>query len=312
MYYRGLLLVVAIAASGCAATFGTNQMDTALISGVDLFGEEVAPAAPIDIIAPSPAMVEFVSEEIRAPHLGMNRFMRLMGKLRDHGFLHNDYLQTATQTAADTFRTRTANCLGYTNMFVALAREAGLQAEYQLIESRPDWESEGGMLIRNNHINVLISNVTSPGFSEAEITVDFNQVNYDTERVQSRIVSDAYAESLFYSNLSVDYLNKGDYRDAFALLKRAIMTAPNNKSLWSNLGYLFSSNNRPDLAERAYAQSLRIDRNFKSALSGMVVALRSQDKHAEAEELARKVKGYHRKSKRRRAITSDMIDRSNS
>ena len=60
------------------------------------------------------------------------------------GHLVNDYQADGTFVAAETFARGRGNCLGYTNLFIALARDLGLNARYQLIESHPTFDVTSG------------------------------------------------------------------------------------------------------------------------------------------------------------------------
>ena len=46
-----------------------------------------------------------------------------------------------TRTASETFRARRGNCLSFSNMFVAMARDVGLDVQFQEVEIPPDWTS---------------------------------------------------------------------------------------------------------------------------------------------------------------------------
>ena len=73
-----------------------------------------------------------------------------------------------TRTASDTFHDRQGNCLSFTMLFVALAREAGLTANYQSVQVQPTWANDGQVVIAS-HVNAVVRT----GFGE-ETVVDFN------------------------------------------------------------------------------------------------------------------------------------------
>lgn len=299
---RLVVVLVACVLTGCASQHSQSPYDPALIDGTLLFGEPVSPAAPIDVLGLSAEMHTFLGPDVTGPAFDVNRFGRLMRKMKRVGLFNSRYDGDATFSAAETFAQQRGNCLGYTNLFVALARGVGLDAKFQLVENRPKWEVEGEYLVRNNHINVLIDNVSIPGRSATTIEVDFNNVQQGVrDRATSRVISDDHAASLFYANLAMDDFHQGDHKSAFSMLKRAILTAPENKSLWSNLGVLYLAMDKPVLAEQAYAQALGIDEMDKTAMTGMVVALRTQERMDEANLLAKRLKRYQAKRLRRLA-----------
>ena len=66
------------------------------------------------------------------------------------------YRHDATYTVAEAFQTRTANCLTFTLLTVALAREAGLEAYGQQIAKSLAWRREGNTIYRTIHVNAGI------------------------------------------------------------------------------------------------------------------------------------------------------------
>jgi Flp pilus assembly protein TadD len=178
------------------------------------------------------------------------------------------YSADRTLTAAETFRSRTANCLSYTNLFIALAREAGLDADYQVVDVPPEWDAQSGFLIRYTHINVLVRNVRLAEYYDNQVTVDFYQV-HPAPGYRRRVVSDAYAASLYYANHAVARIRAGDARGAFGYLRRAIETAPENEDLWINLGAVYAMEGDHDSSVEAYEVALQIEPGSRAAMSGL-------------------------------------------
>ncbi len=296
-FCRCMTLLAAIALlGGCvSARYATMSYDPALIDGAAIFGSTVEPAPNDNPLAVSDAMREFMD----IPRLGQipyfSRFRALMNKLVEEEFFVNQYEPNATYTAAQTFEVRKGNCVAYTNLFVALAREAGLQAEFQLVTGRPAWNVESGYLIKNNHINVVIKNIRVPGYGADELTVDFNMVDMD-EDARRRVITDAHANSLFFANLAIDRLRLDDHRGAFAQMKRAILTEPNNQALWNNLGVLYSVMGDAKLAEGAYRTALKLNGRDKTAIAGMAKSLEQQGRLQEAEKYATLAKRYQNRN----------------
>lgn len=299
--YFGHVLVITLLLAGCTSTQlelpDSHEHIPNLLDGSAVFGEPV-PAAPVeDLLALSPEMEDFIeTAEINKTRISYTRFRRLMKGLLKGGYFNNHYEESGTYSASKTFSGAKGNCLGYTNMFIALARAANLDAKYQLIESSPLFDVEAGQLIRNNHINVIVDHLDLPGEYSAKVVVDFNIVQPDPEHAKPTIVSDTFAEALFYVNLSADAQAQGKLREAFAYLKRAALTDETNYFLWNNLGVFYSRMGEVDLAEQAYQVALSHDKNNKSALVGLVVTYTNQGRHAEAAVLERKVYSYQKRN----------------
>lgn len=293
-----LVLITLFLCGGCAGKLKPTKplnYPPELIDGTVLFGAPVAVAPAVDLLKVSPQMEAFVDEHIMDSYFGYGRFRRLMTKMVGNGFFINQYDKDATYTAAQTFALRKGNCLAYTNLFVALARQAGLNASYQLIDAQPTWDVASGLLVRNNHVNVRLQRMQVPGFTKNELTVDFNNVQA-APGMRRVAISDAYAESMFYGNLAVDQIQAGNGRAAFAFLKRGIVTEPANTDLWNNLGALYSMNGQYELAQSAYETVMKISKNDRTAVSGLAKSLHRQGKFDEAKAYERLSVKYRRRN----------------
>lgn len=270
------LIASLLMCAGCASTPLHQRLDPvvpfdpALLSGVDVFGEPVASSeAPgHDVLAVDQPMNDFLTNNVGNQRVSVARFKRLMNALVSGGYFRGSYGSDLTNTAAQTFSTQSGNCLSYTNLLIALARAIGVNASYQLVKVPPVWDADSGLLIRNNHINVVLHGYRFNKGHSSQFVVDFNVLEPDPKYVRE-MVSDQYAKSLFYANLGVDAMRQDDQRMAFAHLKRAIELSPNNADLWINLGAFYSVNRAPSLAAQAYEHALVLDAGNKSALSGL-------------------------------------------
>lgn len=287
---KAFIAAIAVLAllAGCTAQSVVQPGQTypaALIDGVTVFGESVNPAPPLDLLWVSPEMAEFVTNTRGEGHFDSVRFRRLMRKLVQDGFFIDQYDHDATYSAAHTFVARKGNCLAYTNMFIALARQAGLDAKYQLVDTQPTWDVESGFLVRNNHVNVILEGLSSPGNAASDITVDFNTVRVARD-VPRKTITDAHAESMFYGNLAVEQLHKRDPKTAFSYLKRAVMTEPANIDVWNNLGALYSMLDESNLAQQTYEVAMTLNPRDRTAVAGLAKTLRQQGKFGEADRYA--------------------------
>jgi len=289
------LLATCCGCAGVGVGKDSKQYDPALIDGTALFGHTVEPAPVQDLLKPSREMEAFVAGDIKRGQFAYGKFRKLMVKMAADGFFINQYDRSATYSAAETFAARKGNCLAYTNMFVALAREAGLAARYQLVNVPPTWDVESGFLMRNNHINVRLDGIRLPGMNKGELSVDFNAVEADSD-TRREVITDEYAASLFYANLGVDRLRAGNHEGAFAYLKRAILIEPANIDLWNNLGAVYSVLDKPALAEQAYEIAMSLDRRDKTAVSGLAKSLRVQGRVEEAADYTRMAMRYQNRN----------------
>jgi Flp pilus assembly protein TadD len=241
-----------------------------LLSGERLFGEPIdleAEAPDLSVSEPDERMRGYVASSVNPDVTATARFRQLINALDRDGYFKTAYSAHQTLSATAAFEARGGNCLSYTNMFIALAREAGLEAVYQVVDVPPSWDAEANFLIRYAHINVLVKNAhLDRQFSQT--VVDFNDVRPAADYPR-REVSDAYAKALYFANHSVALLKAGEVRAGFAHLRRAIDTDPSNVDLWVNLGAFYAVQGESAAAAEAYHVALRINGNNKAALSGL-------------------------------------------
>lgn len=286
--------------AGCATPFVAERgvdYDPALLTGERLFGEPVAldelPAVPV--AEPSPAMVAYVQSVVSDSPSTSRRFRELFAGLHRDGYFNAVYSAQRTLTAAETFESRGGNCLSYTNMFVALARAAGLDARYQVVDTPATWDADAGFLIRYTHINVVLRNVRMDEHPGDTVIIDFNDVHPDPV-YPHREVSDAYAESLYYANHSVRLMREDKPRRSFAYLRRALETAPQNSDLWINLGAFYATQQDFASSVEAYEIARRINPRNKAAYSGLARSYASIGNEEMAAVYEEKVRNYRRRN----------------
>jgi Flp pilus assembly protein TadD len=259
--------------SACATQPALDALDYPdwLLSGERLFGQPIdldREVPDIGVADPTDEMRAYVAEIVAERRISNFRFRHLIARLARDGYFNTTYSAHQTLTAAETFAIKGGNCLSYTNMFIALAREAGLDAVYQVVDVPPSWDADAAFLIRYAHINVLVKNVYLDRRSSQAVIVDFNEVHPAAD-FPRREVTDEYAKALYYANHSVAMLRAGSTREGFGHLRRAIENAPTNVDLWINLGAFYAVEGDAEAAVEAYHVALQRSRNNKAAFSGL-------------------------------------------
>ena len=296
------VLIFAAGLVGCATNgvpLQELEYDPRLLTGESVFGTpvEASEVPPFDMLGTDDAMREFIATYIGGAKRAEARFERLLRGLSREGYFDDTYIYDAgrTLTAAETFEKKAGNCLSYTTMFIALARAVNLNVVYQIVDVPPNWDAEGGYLIRYSHINAVISGVKIDKRYTEEFTVDFNDVHPEPEYPRRR-VSDLDATALFYSNRSVDHIVAGEARTGFALLRAALELMPENVDLWLNLGAFYAKQDQPDMAVRAHRVVLAMDPSNKGAMSGLARGYERLGDLEQSEYYAEQVRNYRRKN----------------
>ena len=218
--------------------------------------ERVLPA--VDVLALDAEMQAFVAEIVDRSVTSKAILVNLLDRMLNSGpyVLHYDNLKT--YTAMETFHAREGNCLSFTNLFVALARAAGLKVYFQEVRVPDNWEREGGTWMYNRHINARVNLK-----EEGEYVVDFNLTPLRSE-FQQRRISDQLALSQYYNNMGVYWMMAESYDLSYLNLQKAISLSANKAYFWTNLGALYRRVGDDSRAESSWLAPTRSWRKSSS------------------------------------------------
>lgn len=164
------------------------------------------------------------------------------------------YDSQATLTPEQAFVQRRANCLSYTLLFVALARDVGITAEFNDVDIPPVWDlGDDRTMLLYRHINARVE-LRLP----LSAVIDVSGDEYDPNFPQ-QIISDAEAQAQFYNNRAMEMRLQQRYVDALRYQLRSIQLAPRTAYLWTNLANLYLAGDNPRAARVAVARALKLD-----------------------------------------------------
>lgn len=246
------------------------------------FANPAADAAPERIMAMPPALQEqFARRVLSGKASARERLERTVEFVFDSRGLGMRYEEGATRTVEEAFATRTANCLGFTLLFLALAREAGLEAWPQAWEDTLSWHRSDGIVYRNNHVNVAVR------VGPQTYTLDVAR-NAVVTRGHPQRLSPRGLLARYHNNLAVEAMQRGELATARQHMASALALDATQASHWSNAGVLELHAGDHAAARRAYDQALAIDPGHSNALFNRVnLARREGDRDGEAAFRAR-------------------------
>lgn len=218
------------------------------------FHAALAPGQPPGPGQPAPRRIERIVAFVFAPEaLGMR------------------YREGANHSVAESYATREANCLGFTLLFLALAREVGLPAGAQEFHQTLSWSRQDETVYRNSHVN-------------AWVRVGGRQYVFDVapdsfvSRHAPRKITDRQLLAHYYNNRAMNDLAQGALEPATALMQQALALQPERASHWSNAGVLQLRRGDPAAAEAAYRRALQLDpRNVEALFNSISLAQRRGD-----------------------------------
>lgn len=248
------------------------------------------PRAAEDILALTEDMRVFVSRNVNR-HVDVERRIRQLTSAVLHpGTLGIRYHDHMTRTAAETFDTANGNCLSLSMLFVALAREAGIDARFYEVNVVPEWTLAGDVVFAARHINV--GGRISAG---STYVMDFSPYVARRE-LRRRMLSDDEAIAQYYNNVGANHLARGDLVAAYRQFTAGIALSPRTGFLWSNLSVVYSRNGQPEAAEAALRTAIAMDPGNTSAMTNLARVLRARGAAAEAEALDARVAGAQREN----------------
>jgi len=250
---------------------------------------QVADAVPTpDLLALDEPMREFVALYTRDQSNSQLRLVSLHEAVRGFGSLGLEYDPFADGTARETFHRGRANCLAYANLFIALAREAGLDAHYQWLEVRPQWSRVSERVQLGLHVNVVVRLKGNRRFM-----VDIDPLP-SRDITGSQELTDTEAESLYPNNLAMAALGRDEVEQAWLHLVRALELSPEMAHLWVNLGAIYRYSGQHREAERSYQQALDLDVTEYSAMTNLAVLYGLEGREKEREYWLDRVDSHRR------------------
>lgn len=236
---------------------------------------ELADPTP-DLLAMDDAMRNFVATYAGTRNNSQRqRLLNLHQAVKSPAILDLQYDPFAEGGANETFHRGTANCLSYANLFVALAREAGLDAKYQWLEVRPQWSRMGERVAVRLHVNVVVKTRQGDTFM-----VDIDPLS-SNDITGARVLNDREAEALYHSNIAMGALAEEQLDTAWIQTIRALQLSPDTGHLWVNLGAIYRVAGQYDDAERSYFRALQLNHYDHSATNNLVVLYEHQGREEE-------------------------------
>ena len=225
--------------------------------------EASAPVADDEVLAVTDDMRAFLDAHVHPRAADQVRLRELIEAIITTDVFSLEF-NDRTRTASEAFRLRTGNCLSFSNLFVAMAREVGLKAFFQEVDLPPDWSIDKDVFVLNRHVNVRVD-LSPLGVHVVDFNIDDFRASYTT-----REISDTRARAHYFNNMGVESMQAGDAAIAVACFRKAI--ADNDREFspaWTNLGTLYLRLGHPAHAEAAYLQALKADRDEVVAMSNL-------------------------------------------
>lgn len=200
-----------------------------------------------------------------------------------------------TLTASVALENKSGNCLSLALMTTALAKIASIEVGYQKINAAPVYKKENGVLTLSHHVRTYLYDPTwQPAenvmtFIRPRLVVDYFPSRYD---VPGESVSEPQFMGMYYRNLSVDALLKGEIKNAFWLAYQALQLSANDAENINLMAIIYRRAGLTENAEAFYQYGMQNARNNTNLLSNYALLLGSANRHEEAYVLRQKLLDY--------------------
>ncbi len=288
-----LLTSLTILASACthSPSFSQSQIDGSKLLAGHLFfpGQPVPELDAPHLLTLTDEMRAFVRQHTATAITERQKMRAILNAILKEGSINLQYNLVKTYSARGAYEAREGNCLSFTNLFVALAREAGLNVHYQRVDIPPTWDEVGGAYIYNLHINAVVDMAPL-----GRTAVDFDVASF-SKQYHMWEVSDQHAEAQFHNNMGVHMLDTKELPQAFLHFRQAIEISPDIGYFWTNLGTLYRRAGHEVHSENAFLKAIEVASD-PSAMSNLAQLYRHQGKSERALYYNNQVKVYHSKN----------------
>ncbi len=249
--------------AGCASQpERTPASPSAADLGWVLSGAGTLPDKPADsqmedlstLMAVSPSMHRFALYVTRGKVTTGAKIDALVKAMRESEGLNLQYDANATLTAEQAFEQRRANCLSYTFLFAALARDVDVPVQFNDVHIPPLWDlGDNRTSLLYRHLNLRVD-LLPPLFQ----VIDVSGEEYDPS-FEQRKIPDSEAQAQYYNNRAMEFLLKQRQADALRYEIRALQLAPVAPYLWINLATIYQRDGQLRAARIAVDRGLLLD-----------------------------------------------------
>lgn len=283
-----LLIAVLCSQMGCALSPRTvSDMPSSLLADA-LFAPPAEPVDTKDVFALSPAMRQYLDQQILPRANRGNAQRALVDALYAQGQLKLEYDSTRTRSAAEAFEARAGNCLSLLIMTGAFAQAMGLNVHFQSVLADEAWERSDELHFFVGHVNIRLgarpSRLVVSGPADDWMVVDFLP-GQDLERQRTREIDRTRVLAMFANNRAAEALSRGDLDQAYAWVREAVRGDPAFVTAYNTLGVVYLRRVALPQAEAALRFVLTAEPDNPHALDNLATVMQQAGRAAEAEAL---------------------------
>ncbi|MEO6362878.1 MAG: tetratricopeptide repeat protein [Caldimonas sp.] len=285
------------ALAGCAAGPRTAGPAPPQLFHDARFGPPGERISTSEIFALDDAMRRFLAVDIADQLRSKGKQTGLIEALYHKAQLRLEYDAAKTKNAAESFATRSGNCLSLVVMTAAFARELKLPVTYQSAFLEETWSRTGNLLFASSHVNITVGRrIIDAGTSRdlSPLTIDFLPPE-DLRRLRTREIDEATVVAMYANNRAAEALADGRLDDAYAWAREALRHDAGFAGAWNTLGVVYLRHGDAAEGAAAFEHVLAFEPRNTRALSNLAEAYARQglgERAAQARERLAAVEPY--------------------
>lgn len=281
-----VLLVVSVFLGGCTAVApvalsnhkGYPADIERILSGESLLGRPYISAEipDLDLFAITPEMERFADNAVKYSEDNFDRVKKLHVALLSseasggRGIAYNAYYTEVPTTA---FARRSANCMSFSLLYVAMARYLGIQASINEVHIPPTWDLRSkNSLVSLRHVNVKVALQSENRnlLAKDDVVIDLEMSRYRPFYAQE-LISDDLVAAHFYSNRGLEFAADGNIEKGFLYLRKALLENDQQSYVWSNFASLYARHGLAKDAEKLYLHGLSLNHDDLSIMNNLAL-----------------------------------------
>jgi tetratricopeptide (TPR) repeat protein len=276
--FASLLLCVLLAA--CASEPVAPPENQQSLFNDTLFA---APSERIDvndIFALDANMQSFLEHEVAGREMMDGKVMALTNSL--YSTYHKKFAYDAVQTraAADVFRLRSGNCLSYTIMTAAFAKQMRIPVQFHAVSYGEVWDRNENIEFKIGHVNLTLGHIVPAADHEPAKLIDFTSAEDARGEILDDIGEDVII-AMYLNNRAAEALAKDNLDDAYWWARAAMVHTPSFLSAYNTMGVIYSRHHNLAQSEQVFQRVLQREPDNVLAMSNQIQVL---DKLGRAEE----------------------------
>lgn len=208
------------------------------------------------------------------------------------------YNPNDTTIAKKTWDDKSGNCISLTILAYAVGKALDLPIVMQEVDVPVQFDRRGNIEFLNSHVNAIVMHKDFWFDSDSEqrgfLIIDFEPQTMVLQK--GRALSEDEILSSFYNNLGAEYLARNKKNIAYAYLKAALLTAPDNSLALNNLAQLYLQVGAQEFAESTLRRALSFNSDDVIIMRSLQRLLRTQNRDSEAEQLSAAIKASDAKN----------------